>query len=69
MSDERAVVMNAEQYAEIERHIEDLMRANRNERAAAMMNLALAWRFAAPIEPPRPSNVVELASYSRKVPA
>jgi len=58
------VAMTAEQYAEVERCIEFLMRLNRNERAATMMNLALAYKFAASVEPTLPSNVVE---FSRKV--
>lgn len=61
------VAMTAEQAEEIERYIELLMRARRNERAAQMMNLALAYKFAKQNEPSLPDNVVELGSYSRKV--
>ena len=67
MSDERTVIMTAEQYAEVERCIEERMRMNKNDRAATLMNLALAYKFARPIEPAPPSNVVEFHGYSRKV--
>lgn len=67
MSDTRMVAMTAEQHAEIERYIELLMRANKNERATKMMNLALAYRFAKPAEPALPDNVVAIDNYSRKV--
>jgi hypothetical protein len=68
MSDERGVLMTAEEYAEIETYIRVLMRANKNERAALMMNLALKYKFAKPVDAPLPENVVEIGSYSRKVP-
>ena len=61
------VAMTAEQHAEIERHIVELMRRHKNERASQMMNLALAYKFAKPSEPVLPSNVVELHGHSRRV--
>jgi len=64
----RMVAMTAEQAEEIERYIELLMRGHKNERAATMMNLSLAWRFAVSNEPPLPNNVVQLDGYSRRVP-
>ena len=67
MSDSRMVSMTAEQAAEIEAYIELLMRAHKNERASQMMNLALAYKFAKPIEPPLPENVVQFGDWSRKV--
>lgn len=63
----RMVAMTAEQAAEVDRYIEVLMRANYNERAAKMMNLALAYKFAQDVEPPLPDNVVALDSFSRRV--
>jgi hypothetical protein len=68
MSDERSVFMTAEQHAEIERHIVDLMRRDKNDRASLMMTLSLAYKFARPVEPVVPSNVVQFDSYSRKAP-
>lgn len=61
------VSVTAEQCAEIERYIELLMRANLNERAAKMMNLSLAYKFAKSSEPETPSNVVDLHDFSKKV--
>ena len=58
------VAMTSEQYVEVERCIEALMRMNRNERAATLMTLALAYKFA---KPEAPTNVVELHGYSQKV--
>ena len=66
MSDLRMVAVTSEQVAELERYIELLMRGHKNERAALMMTLTLAWRFAKPEEPVLPDNVVEFDSYSRK---
>lgn len=63
----RMVWMTAEQAREIDRYIEALMRANRNERASVMMNLALAYRFAKQNEPEAPSNVIAMDGYSRRV--
>lgn len=60
----RMVYMTAEQHADIERYIEQEMRAFHNERAARMMTLSLAYRFASD---PLPDNVVELDVHSRKV--
>lgn len=60
MSDERIVAMSAEQRAELDRYILELMRAHQNERAALMMHLARSYMFAPPLKPPPPSNVVEL---------
>ena len=68
MTDERPVLMSAEQYEEINRYIELLMRGHKNERAALMMNLALAYKFAKPVEPELPSNVVEFGTYSKRAP-
>ena len=67
MTDTRMVAMTSEQYDEVERYIELLMRGNKNERASTMMTLALAYKFARPTEPVRPSNVVDLHDFSRKV--
>ena len=67
MTDGRMVYMTAEQAHEIDRYVEALMRANYNERAVTMMNLALAYRFAKANEPELPSNVVAMDTYSRKV--
>lgn len=67
MSDFRMVAMTAEQAAEIERYAVQLMRANKNERAATMMNLSLAFKFAQPCEPVLPDNVVQFGDWSRKV--
>lgn len=66
--DGRMVYMTAEQYAEINRLIEMLMRLNRNERASKLMNLALAYKFAKQNEPALPDNVVAFDSYSKRVP-
>lgn len=46
----RLVLMSAEQAAEIERCVEVLIRANLNEQANAMMGVALAYKFARPVE-------------------
>lgn len=67
MTDLRMVAMTAEQAAEVERYIKMLMRGNRNERAARMMELAAAYKFASPLEPVLPDNVVEFGGWSRKV--
>ena len=67
MTDGRMVYMTAEQAHEIDRYVEALMRANYNERAVRMMNLALAYKFAPQNEPELPSNVVAMDGYSRKV--
>jgi hypothetical protein len=66
--DFRMVAMTAAQAAEIEGYIEVLMRANYTDRAAAMMSLALAYKFAPSTKPALPDNVVSLDTYSRKVP-
>jgi hypothetical protein len=68
----RLVHMTSEQAAEIEVYIETLMRAGHTDRAATMMNLSLAWRFAPVNEPELPSNVYPIVrhagdSWSRKV--
>jgi hypothetical protein len=68
VTDTRTILMTAEQAAEIERHIGQLMRANQNERASLMMALSLAYKFAPPTEPALPDNVVEFGSYSKRVP-
>ena len=67
MSDMRMVAMSAEQYEEVNRHIEMLMRGNLNERASTMMTLALAYKFAKPEEPELPTNVVDLHDFSKRV--
>lgn len=67
MTDTRMVAMSDEQAAEIERYIEQLMRASKNERASLMMNLALAYKFAKTSEPERAPNVVDLHDFSRRV--
>ena len=68
MTGDRLVAMTAEQYAEVERCIEALMRANRNERASKLMTLALSYKFAKDVEPALPSNVVAFPQeFSRKV--
>ena len=64
MSDIRMVAMTAEQHEEIEHYIQLLMRGHRNERAASMMNLALAYKFAKKNEPELPSNVVPLVTHA-----
>ena len=61
------VAMTAEQHEEIERHIVELMRRHKNERASTMVNLALAYKFARPQQPVLPANVVELHGHSRRV--
>jgi hypothetical protein len=67
MSAMRMVAMSAEQAAELDRYIEDLMRRHKNARASLMMTLSLAYRFA-PVPKPEPrSNVVELDFHSRRV--
>jgi hypothetical protein len=63
----RMVHMTESQYQEVERCLEDLMRGNKNERAAEMMRLALAYKFAEPAAPELPLNVVEIDRWSRKV--
>jgi hypothetical protein len=68
VTDLRMVAMTAEQFAEVERCVVDLMRANRNARASTMMTLSLAYKFAAPTEPALPDNVVQLDGYSKRVP-
>lgn len=59
----RMVWMTEEQDAEINLCIEELMRARLNERAATLMNLALAYKFTP--EPPqeRPSNVYPIVKH------
>ena len=64
MTSPRSVLMTAEQAAEIDRYIVLLMRAHHNERAATMMNLALAYKFAAPVEPELPENVYPLVTHA-----
>lgn len=64
---ERMVLMTAEQAAAVNECIESLMRANQNERAAKLMNLALAYKFGHDLDPPLPENVVEMHGFSRKV--
>jgi hypothetical protein len=66
---ERYVLMNAEQAADLDLYILQLMRSGENERASRMMNLTLAFKFAKPAKPPLPENVVEIDKNSRKVPA
>lgn len=68
MSDMRLVPMTAEQAEELDRCIELLMRANRNERATTLMTLRFAWSAAQPQEKPLPNNVIDMFGYSRKVP-
>jgi hypothetical protein len=69
VSDDRTITMNAEQAADLELYILQLMRSGENERASRMMNLTLSWKFAKPAKPPLPENVVEIDKHSRKVPA
>lgn len=66
MSDSRSVLMTAEQAQEIDRYIELLMRAHKNERATLMMNLALAYKFSPKQPTTWPDNVVELHGFSRR---
>jgi hypothetical protein len=69
VSERRQVTMTLEQAREIDRYIELLMRANRNERAKTMMMLRLQFYDAPVVRAPLPDNVVELHGHSRKVTA
>ena len=62
----RMVAMTAEQAAELDRCIQELMRGHKNERASTLMNLKLSYQFAKPEAPSR-TNVVDLHDFSRKV--
>ena len=66
MSD-RMVAMSQEQADILEDVGVDLMRYE-DLRAMKVLALSLAFKFAAPIEPPLPDNVVEFGNYSRKAP-
>lgn len=62
------VAMTFEQYDCLERLIPKLMHERLEREACLMMNLALAWRFAKPVEPVLPSNVVAFPEqHSRRV--
>jgi hypothetical protein len=63
---ERPVLMTDEQAQILEDVGVELMR-QQDDRAMKVLSLSLAYKFAAPIEPPLPSNVVQLDPYSRKV--
>jgi hypothetical protein len=63
---ERSVLMTSEQAQILEDVGVDLMR-QQDDRAMKVLALSLAYKFAAQIEPPLPSNVVQFDSYSRKV--
>ena len=69
MSELRTIAMSSEQAQIIDEVvIPGLMRAGDEQRAAKMMALALAWKFAKRPAPEVPDNVVELHGYSRKAP-
>lgn len=63
---ERMVAMTDEQAEILEELGVDLMR-RQDDRAMKVLSLSLAWKFAKPIAPPLPPNVVEFSTYSRKV--
>lgn len=64
---DRLVAIDAEQAQILEDVGVDLMRTN-DERAMKVLAISLAYKWAAPIEPPLPDNVVTLDGYSRKAP-
>lgn len=66
MSGERAVVMSAEQAQVLEEVGVELMR-HKDERAMKLLTISLAYKFARPIDPQVPDNVVELHGWSRRV--
>jgi hypothetical protein len=66
MTDERAVLMDAEQADLLNELTERLIREN-DPRAMKLGSLAIAYKFAKPVEPDLPDNVVPLDPWSRKV--
>lgn len=66
----RHVPMTPEQFKVLDEVVvPGLMRANDQRRAAEMMALALAYKFAPENKPELPSNVVEMQGFSRRVEA
>ncbi len=60
----RMVAMTAEQAAEVDLYVEQLMREKKEPRATLMMTLALAWRFAKPQAPELPTNVYPIVKHA-----
>lgn len=66
---ERMVPMTQEQYDVLNEHvIPSLMRADLTEMASQMMALALAYKWATEPVTELPANVVQMDTYSRRVP-
>ena len=67
MSDSRSVVMTGEQAALVDEMTQRLMREG-DLRAMQLGALFMAYKFARPLEPPLPENVVAIDNWSRKAP-
>ena len=67
MSDSRPVLMTGEQAALVDELTQRLMREG-DLRAMQLGALFMAYKFAKPLEPELPSNVVEIDRWSRKAP-
>ena len=63
---ERTVAMSKEQADILEQLGVDLMRVD-DDRAMKVLALSLAYKFAKPLAPPLPDNVVVMDTFSRKV--
>ena len=64
---ERPVFISGEQAQILEALGVELMRRG-DDRAMKVLALSLAYKFAKPLEPELPDNVVEFDSYSKRVP-
>ena len=64
---ERFVMIDAEQAQILEDVAVEMMHVD-DGRAMKVAAISLAYKWAKPLEPPLPDNVVEFGAYSRKAP-